>query len=565
MSIDARHAWRGFGGRGIPTVPALLAVLLICWLLPSPARAADTVTLGPSLSNVGSAGGCPTATNTAPADEPYFDCAYVDTMEPAGLVAQAPADGTITSWSVAFWNGTADLVIVKPTSSGDEIVAKSAQETEPCIPDDLGQGTVICDPQPGVFTYKTSLPIKAGDYIGIEGISATGCGAVYFNGGSCFMVGFAGGTSQYWNQTPALNAPTTFSNDGGGGQSGGIALNAVEDTSAKLVSVSLAAAKITADGLAVTTATASVTSGGAPVAGDSVAIASSDSGEKVGAVTDNGNGTYTATITSSETVGAPTITATDVSDSTDPSGTATLTQAAPAIKVLLKPASVNADGRSTSTATVSLTGVQGEAVPGQSVTISASGPALAGLVRDNGNGTYTTSITATHAVGTSTVTGTDASVDPNVSGQAQLKVKALPPVKACTVPKLAGKTLAAAKSALHKAKCAVGKVSVKQSAKVAKGRVISSSPAAGVVRKAGAAVAITVSSGLPQCKVPKLAGDKEAAAKVALGKAKCAVGKVSSKRSAKVAKGRVISSSPAAGSVHKAGTRVNLAVSRGKH
>jgi PASTA domain len=140
-----------------------------------------------------------------------------------------------------------------------------------------------------------------------------------------------------------------------------------------------------------------------------------------------------------------------------------------------------------------------------------------------------------------------------------------PKTSVCTVPKLAGDTEGTAKSALHKAKCGVGKVSVKQSAKVAKGRVISSSPAAGVVRKAGAAVAITVSSGLPQCKVPKLAGDKEAAAKVALGKAKCSVGKVSVKRSAKVAKGRVISSSPAAGSVHKAGTRVNLAVSRGKH
>jgi hypothetical protein len=401
----------------------LLAALAVCWALPSLAHATDTVTLGPPLTSVGAAGGCPTATTTAPADEPYFDCAYVDTTEPADVVAQAPADGTITSWSVAFWNGTADLVIVKPTSSGDEIVAKSAEETEACVPEAVGPST-ICNPQPGVFTYATKLPIQAGDYIGIEGISTTGCGAVYFNGGSCFMVGFAGGTSQYWNQAPALNTPTSFSNDGGGGLSGGIALDAVEAV-AKTVSVSLSEAKITADGLATATATASVTEAGKPVAGDSLTITSSDPGEKVGPVTDNGNGTYTATITASEDVETATVTATDVSDPADPSGTAPLTQAAPTIAVKVSPRSIAADGKSTATATVTLTGVHGEPVPGQDVSISASGPALAGLVSDAGSGKYTATITATHSVGNSTITATDISVSPNVSGQALLRITAI--------------------------------------------------------------------------------------------------------------------------------------------
>jgi Invasin, domain 3 len=402
----------------------LLAALAVCWALPALARAADTVTLGPPLTSIGAAGGCLTDTTTAPADEPYFDCAYVDTTEPTDVVAQAPADGTITSWSVAYWNGTADLVIVKPTSSGDEIVAKSAEETEPCVPESLGMAGSICNPQTGVFTYATKLPIQAGDYIGIEGISAPGCGAVYINGGSCFMVGLAGGTSQYWNQAPALNTPTAFSNDGGGGLSGGIALDAVEAV-AKTVSVSLSEAKITADGLATSTATASVTEAGKPVAGDSLTITSSDPGEKVGPVTDNGNGTYTATITASEDVEAATVTATDVSDPADPSGTAPLTQAAPTIAVKVSPRSIAADGKSTATATVTLTGVHGEPVPGQDVSISASGPALAGLVSDAGSGKYTATITATHSVGNSTITATDISVSPNVSGQAQLRVTAV--------------------------------------------------------------------------------------------------------------------------------------------
>ena len=426
LGANPRTAGAGpgrIGGRKLAALIGLLAALAVCWALPSLARAANTVTLGPPLTSVGAAGGCPTATTTAPADEPYFDCAYVDTTEPTAVVAQAPADGTITSWSVAYWNGTADLVIVKPTSSGDEIVAKSAPETQACVPEAVGPST-ICNPQPGVSTFDTKLPIQAGDYIGVEGISATGCGAVYFNGGSCFMVGFAGGTSQYWNQAPALNAPTPFSNDGGGGISGGIALDAVEVVG-KTVSVSLSQAKITADGLDTTTATASVTQGGQPVTGDSVTLTSSDPNEKVGPVTDNGNGTYTATITASEDVETATVTATDVSDPADPSGTAPLTQAAPTIAVTVSPRSIAADGKSTATATVTLTGVHGEPVPGQDVSISASGPALAGLVSDAGSGKYTATITATHSVGTSTITATDISVSPNVSGQAQLRVTAV--------------------------------------------------------------------------------------------------------------------------------------------
>jgi beta-lactam-binding protein with PASTA domain len=66
------------------------------------------------------------------------------------------------------------------------------------------------------------------------------------------------------------------------------------------------------------------------------------------------------------------------------------------------------------------------------------------------------------------------------------------------------------------------------------------------------------------CTVPKLAGDTLAAAKRALGRTKCKVGTVSTKKSGTVGKGHVISSSPTAGSRHKAGTRVNLAVSGGK-
>ena len=67
------------------------------------------------------------------------------------------------------------------------------------------------------------------------------------------------------------------------------------------------------------------------------------------------------------------------------------------------------------------------------------------------------------------------------------------------------------------------------------------------------------------CVVPKLKGTRLAAATRALKKAHCAVGHVTKRTSSTVRKGRVISSRPPASSRHKAGTKIALIVSRGKH
>src|SRR5215211_1047539 len=69
------------------------------------------------------------------------------------------------------------------------------------------------------------------------------------------------------------------------------------------------------------------------------------------------------------------------------------------------------------------------------------------------------------------------------------------PVRRCLVPKLAGKTVAVARTALRKANCKTGKVTRVKSRKVRSGRVISSKPKAGTRRPNGAAVALVVSRG----------------------------------------------------------------------
>jgi beta-lactam-binding protein with PASTA domain len=66
------------------------------------------------------------------------------------------------------------------------------------------------------------------------------------------------------------------------------------------------------------------------------------------------------------------------------------------------------------------------------------------------------------------------------------------------------------------------------------------------------------------CVVPKVKGKRLAAAKRAIKRADCSVGKVTKAFSAKVKRGRVISQRPTAGSQHPAGAKVRLKVSKGR-
>ncbi len=69
------------------------------------------------------------------------------------------------------------------------------------------------------------------------------------------------------------------------------------------------------------------------------------------------------------------------------------------------------------------------------------------------------------------------------------------PAVMCKVPKLAGLTLAKAKKALAAAHCKLGKVSYAFSAKVKKGKVVSSKPKASSTAPAGSKVALVISKG----------------------------------------------------------------------
>ena len=194
--------------------------------------------------------------------------------------------------------------------------------------------------------------------------------------------------------------------------------------------LALAPSSITADGVASTLATVTLTdANGNPVSGDTVTFTSTGS-QLIGPVTAGTTpGTYTARITSTTTAGTVSITATDTSVG-GITASQTLTQtpgAATAVALTLAPASITANGLSTSVATATVTDAHGNRVSGDAVTIRSNdgqqiGPVTAGTTP----GTYEATITSTTTPGGAAITATDTSAGA-LAAVATLTQTSLPP------------------------------------------------------------------------------------------------------------------------------------------
>jgi spore coat protein CotH len=91
------------------------------------------------------------------------------------------------------------------------------------------------------------------------------------------------------------------------------------------------------------------------------------------------------------------------------------------VEVALQPASIIADGTSTSTAIATVTDAGGMPIPGESLSFSSTDPGeQIGPVADNGDGTYSVPITSSTVAGAATILATDASGAPTVAGSAVL-------------------------------------------------------------------------------------------------------------------------------------------------
>ena len=133
-------------------------------------------------------------------------------------------------------------------------------------------------------------------------------------------------------------------------------------------------------------------------------------------------GTYS--ITSAFTPWDPVIgtqTSTQYLEITSGPGGAPCLGMAAAVGVKLAPSEILADGKSQTQATVDITDAEGAGIPEQEVKLSSSDPGQhLGKLTDNENGTYSATITSSTKPGTSTITATDLSASPELSGSATL-------------------------------------------------------------------------------------------------------------------------------------------------
>lgn len=88
-------------------------------------------------------------------------------------------------------------------------------------------------------------------------------------------------------------------------------------------------------------------------------------------------------------------------------------------------------------------------------------------------------------------------------------------------------------------------------------------PGGATVRIGGLPEPRAIVDGRPSCRVPKLRGKKAKAAKKAIRRSECRLGKVKRRASKKVPKGKVVSQKPKAGKQVAAGAKVTIVVSSG--
>jgi beta-lactam-binding protein with PASTA domain len=127
------------------------------------------------------------------------------------------------------------------------------------------------------------------------------------------------------------------------------------------------------------------------------------------------------------------------------------------------------------------------------------------------------------------------------------------------VPDVKGLTSAEAVQRLTKAGFKPS-VQSQSSATVSAGKVISTEPSADTEAQAGSPVAVLVSTGPAQVRVPEVTGQSEAEAKASLRAAGLEPGTVTKQEAAGAAAGTVLSQSPAAGSSVNSGQQVSLVV-----
>jgi Invasin, domain 3 len=107
---------------------------------------------------------------------------------------------------------------------------------------------------------------------------------------------------------------------------------------------------------------------------------------------------------------------------------------ATSVTVQLSPSSIVANGTSTATATATVDDAEGHPVEGDHLSFSSSDNGVHfGVVTDHGNGTYSATLTSSTTAGSPTITATDSTAPPSITGSATL-IQTPGPIGPTTTP-----------------------------------------------------------------------------------------------------------------------------------
>ena len=185
---------------------------------------------------------------------------------------------------------------------------------------------------------------------------------------------------------------------------GGVVVVASTGTS----SISASPTSIAADGISTSTITVQLlTAGGAPLTKSGGTVMVYTTAGSLGSVTDNNDGTYTVILTSSNTAATATLSFSIIgvmATNTTTVNFASVSASTATSTITALPTSIAADGVSTSTITVQLKSAGGADLitSGGTVTMGTNAGSL-GTVTDNGDGTYTATLTSSNTVSTATL------------------------------------------------------------------------------------------------------------------------------------------------------------------
>ncbi|MBL4763533.1 MAG: hypothetical protein JKY93_12655, partial [Gammaproteobacteria bacterium] len=335
--------------------------------------------------------------------------------ENGSAIISGITDNLNGSYTATISDTVAEIITITGTINGPTLTDNAivtfdggaADETQTTI--SVSSGTVTTD---GGTTATITVQTK--DAQG-NNLTVGGETIVLFENGSATIgsITYAGGGSYTATISDTVAEPITISGTLGG--------NLITDTTLITFTVgalNAANSLISASPISVSTdggATSTITVQARDAQGNNVTLGGAtvalleDGSATISTVTDNGNGTYTATIvdTTAEFI---TITATIDAGVVTDSTTVTFNPGifdATQSTISASPTSVSTDGGATSTITIQIKDSQGNNIStgGQTVVLNDDGSAAISAVIDNGDGTYTATVSNSLAE-TITVSGT---------------------------------------------------------------------------------------------------------------------------------------------------------------